>query len=100
MKRWYSVFNYWFCSVLILLVCVFFVKVVNDINIYYEKFILENGFIVIVYEDCKVLVVVVVVWYKVGLKDELLGKFGFVYLFEYFMFNGIENYDDEWFKFF
>lgn len=78
-----------------MLVGLVFVK--NDINIDYEKFIIDNGLMVIVYEDCKVLVVVVVVWYKVGLKDELNGKLGFVYLFEYLMFNGMENYDDEWF---
>lgn len=77
--------------------CIIVVFVKDDINIDYEKFIIDNGFIVIVYEDCKVLVVVVVVWYKVGFKDELEGKLGFVYLFEYLMFNGFENYDDEWF---
>lgn len=69
----------------------------NDINIDYEKFTADNGLTVIVHEDRKAPVVAVAVWYKVGSKDEPEGKSGFAHLFEHLMFNGTENYDDEWF---
>ena len=69
----------------------------DDINIDYEKFTTDNGLTVIVHEDRKAPVVAVAVWYKVGSKDEPEGKSGFAHLFEHLMFNGSENYDDEWF---
>lgn len=72
--------------------------VAQDIEIPYEKFELDNGLTVIVHEDRKAPVVAVSVWYKVGSKDEPEGKSGFAHLFEHLMFNGTENYDDEWFK--
>ncbi len=70
----------------------------QEINIDYEKFELDNGLTVVVHEDRKAPVVAVAVWYKVGSKDEPAGKTGFAHLFEHLMFNGTENYDDEWFK--
>ncbi|NDW15735.1 insulinase family protein [Alteromonas genovensis] len=69
----------------------------DDIDISYEKFTIDNGLTVIVHEDRKAPVVAVAVWYKVGSKDEPEGKSGFAHLFEHLMFNGTENYDDEWF---
>ncbi|MEO1251991.1 MAG: pitrilysin family protein [Pseudomonadota bacterium] len=70
----------------------------QDIEIPYEKFELDNGLTVVVHEDRKAPVVAVSVWYKVGSKDEPKGKSGFAHLFEHLMFNGSENYDDDWFK--
>jgi predicted Zn-dependent peptidase len=67
------------------------------IDIPFEKFELDNGLTVVVHEDRKAPVVAVAVWYKVGSKDEPQGKTGFAHLFEHLMFNGTENYDDEWF---
>jgi predicted Zn-dependent peptidase len=69
-----------------------------DIDIPFEKFQLANGLTVIVHEDRKAPVVAVSVWYKVGSKDEPQRKTGFAHLFEHLMFNGTENYDDEWFR--
>lgn len=69
-----------------------------EIDIPFEKFTTANGLTVIVHEDRKAPVVAVSVWYKVGSKDEPAGKTGFAHLFEHLMFNGSENYDDEWFK--
>ncbi len=69
-----------------------------DIEIPYEKFELDNGLTVVVHEDRKAPVVAVSVWYKVGSKNEPKGQSGFAHLFEHLMFNGSENYDDEWFK--
>jgi zinc protease len=66
-------------------------------EIAYEKFTLPNGLTVIVHEDHKIPVVAVNVWYHVGSKDEMPGKTGFAHLFEHLMFNGTENYNDEYF---
>ncbi len=70
----------------------------SNVDIPYEKFQLPNGLTVVVHEDRKAPIVAVSVWYKVGSKDEPAGKTGFAHLFEHLMFNGSENYDDEWFK--
>lgn len=69
-----------------------------EVHIPYEKFELDNGLRVIVHEDRKAPVVAVSVWYHVGSKDEPQGQTGFAHLFEHIMFNGSENYDDEFFK--
>jgi len=68
-----------------------------EIDIPFEKFTLDNGLRVIVHEDRKAPIVAVSVWYHVGSKDEPVGKTGFAHLFEHLMFNGSENYDDEYF---
>ncbi len=64
----------------------------------YEKFVLDNGLTLIVHEDRKAPIVAVNVWYHVGSKNEKEGKTGFAHLFEHLMFNGTENYNDEYFK--
>jgi zinc protease len=69
-----------------------------DINIPYEKFVLSNGLTVIVHEDHKAPIVAVNVWYHVGSKDERPGRTGFAHLFEHLMFNGSENFNDEFFR--
>ena len=71
---------------------------VPDVDIPYDKFTLDNGLTVIVHEDRKAPIVAVSVWYRVGSKDEPEGKTGFAHLFEHLMFNGSENYNDEFFK--
>ncbi|GAB2875089.1 M16 family metallopeptidase [Microbulbifer echini] len=68
------------------------------LSIDYEKFTLPNGLRVIVHEDHKAPIVSVGVWYHVGSKDEKPGRTGFAHLFEHLMFNGSENYNDEYFK--
>jgi zinc protease len=68
------------------------------VDIPYEKFVLPNGLTLIVHEDHKAPVVVVNIWYHVGSKDEKPGRTGFAHLFEHLMFNGSENYNDDWFK--
>ena len=69
-----------------------------DVDVPYTEFTLENGLRVIVHEDHKAPIVAVNVWYHVGSKNEIRGKTGFAHLFEHLMFNGSENYDDEYFK--
>jgi len=69
-----------------------------EIDIPYKKFVLKNGLRVIVHEDHKAPIVAVNVWYHVGSKNEKPGKTGFAHLFEHLMFNGSENYNDDYFK--
>jgi zinc protease len=69
-----------------------------EIDIPYTEFTLDNGLRVIVHEDHKAPIVAVNIWYHVGSKNEKPGKTGFAHLFEHLMFNGSENYNDEFFK--
>lgn len=55
-------------------------------------YMLDNGLCVVLFEDYIVLIVIVVVYYGVGFCNELCGCIGFVYLFEYFMFQGLCNF--------
>jgi zinc protease len=68
-----------------------------DIDIPYESFELENGLTVVVHEDRKAPIVAVSVWYGVGSANEPEGRTGFAHLFEHLMFNGSENYNDDYF---
>lgn len=70
----------------------------NPLSIPYSKFVLDNGLTLIVHEDKKAPIVAVNIWYHVGSKDEKVGRTGFAHLFEHLMFNGSENYNDDWFK--
>ena len=69
-----------------------------DVDINFTEFTLDNGLRLIVHEDNKAPIVAVNVWYHVGSKNERPGITGFAHLFEHLMFNGTENYDDEYFK--
>ena len=69
-----------------------------EADIPHETFTLDNGLTVVVHEDRKAPIVAVSVWYHVGSKDEKPGKTGFAHLFEHLMFQGSENYQDEYFK--
>lgn len=70
----------------------------EDINIDYERFELPNGLKLLVHEDHKAPIVAVNVWYHVGSKNEKPGKSGFAHLFEHLMFNGSENFNDDYFQ--
>ena len=67
-------------------------------DIAFDEFYLDNGLRVIVHEDRKAPIVAVTIWYHVGSKNEEPGKTGFAHLFEHLMFNGTENYDDDYFR--
>ncbi|MFH0990100.1 MAG: pitrilysin family protein [bacterium] len=73
-------------------------QAMNEIDIPYKQFTLKNGLTLIVHEDHKAPIVAVNVWYHVGSKNEKQGKTGFAHLFEHLMFNGSENYNDDYFK--
>lgn len=68
------------------------------IDIPYQKFVLPNGLTLLVHEDRKAPIVAVNVWYHVGSKNEKRGKTGFAHLFEHLMFNGSENFNQDYFK--
>lgn len=70
----------------------------KDIDIPYKEYVLDNGLRLIVHEDHKAPIVAVNVWYHVGSKNEKPGKSGFAHLFEHLMFNGSENFDDDYFQ--
>jgi len=63
----------------------------REIDIPYERFVLDNGLTVIVHEDHKAPIVAINTWYHVGSKNEKPGKTGFAHLFEHLMFGGSEN---------
>ncbi|HUS23408.1 MAG TPA: pitrilysin family protein [Candidatus Binatia bacterium] len=68
------------------------------VDIPFERTVLPNGLTLVVHEDHKAPIVAVSIWYHVGSKDEKPGKTGFAHLFEHLMFQGSENFKDEFFK--
>ncbi len=70
----------------------------DQIDIPHERFVLPNGLTLLVHEDHKAPIVAVNVWYHVGSKNEKPGKSGFAHLFEHLMFNGSENFNDDYFQ--
>jgi zinc protease len=69
-----------------------------EVDIPFQKFVLPNGLTVVVHEDHKAPIVAVNVWYHVGSKNEKPGKSGFAHLFEHLMFNGSENFNNDYFQ--
>ncbi len=70
----------------------------QDIEIPYKKYVLPNGLTLIVHQDRKAPIVAVNIWYHVGSKNERQSRTGFAHLFEHLMFNGSENFNDDFFK--
>jgi zinc protease len=56
-----------------------------------ERYTLPNGLTVLLHEDHHVPNVVVDILFRVGSKDEKLGRSGFAHLFEHLMFMGTRN---------
>jgi len=57
----------------------------------FETYTLPNGLTVILSHDKATPTVAVNVWYKVGSKNEVVGRTGFAHLFEHVMFTGSGN---------
>ena len=72
-------------------------SLVSAIDIPYESFHLKNGLKVIVHTDRSKPTVFVGMWYKVGSKDEPMGKSGFAHLFEHLMFKDTINRKGDFF---
>src|SRR3954468_22336311 len=62
-----------------------------------DKYTLPNGLEVILHEDHTTPVVGVNLWYKVGSKDEKVGRRGCSHLSEHVMFQGSKHHDPEYF---
>ncbi|MDA7803744.1 insulinase family protein [Crocinitomix sp.] len=62
-------------------------------KIAFEEFDLANGMHVILHEDHSTPIVAVTLMYKVGSKNEKVGRTGFAHFFEHLMFEGTENID-------
>ncbi len=65
------------------------------LNVEYEKYKLENGLEVILYQDKSLPLVAANIWYKVGSANERKGKTGIAHLFEHMMFQGSQNVPKE-----
>src|SRR5258705_2800259 len=63
----------------------------KDVDIPYQKMVLDNGLTLVVHEDHKAPIVAINTWYHVGSKNEKLGKTGFAHLFEHLMFGGSDH---------
>lgn len=63
-----------------------------------EQMTLDNGLTVLLSRDDRLPVVAVEVRYLVGSAHERKGRSGFAHLFEHLMFQGSQNFDDEYFK--
>ena len=63
----------------------------DAIKLPFETYQLPNGLTVILSQDKTTPTVAVNVWYKVGSKNELVGRTGFAHLFEHVMFTGSGN---------
>src|SRR5581483_645219 len=60
-------------------------------QIKYQKYKLKNGLDVILYEDHRLPLVAVNLWYHVGPANERQGRTGFAHLFEHMMFEGSQH---------
>ncbi|MEN7536482.1 M16 family metallopeptidase [Aurantiacibacter flavus] len=67
---------------------------VDEVQIPYERFTLENGLTTLVHTDRKAPIVGVTVYYRVGSRHEPRGRTGFAHLFEHLMFGGSENVEN------
>jgi len=65
------------------------------LDLKYEKYKLNNGLEVILYQDNSLPSVAVNIWYRVGSANEAPNKTGFAHLFEHMMFQGSENIPKE-----
>ncbi|MEZ4224297.1 MAG: pitrilysin family protein [Polyangiaceae bacterium] len=63
-----------------------------------EQYQLDNGLTVLLSQDRRLPVVAVEVRYLVGSANERPRRSGFAHLFEHLMFQGSQNYPDEYFK--
>jgi zinc protease len=68
-------------------------------EIKYEKYTLKNGLDVILYQDHRLPLVAVNLWYHVGQANERAGRTGFAHLFEHMMFEGSEHVGKAHFKY-
>lgn len=65
-----------------------------------EKYTLANGLTVLLHPDTSIPAVSIQTWFRVGSKDERIGRTGLAHFFEHMMFKGTAKYNhDTWGKF-
>lgn len=65
-----------------------------------EKYQLKNGLTVILHSDTSIPAVSIQQWFRVGSKDEVVGRTGLAHFFEHMMFKGTKKFGkDTWGKF-
>ena len=69
-----------------------------QVNLNVEKWTLPNGLTVLFHEDHSVPLVNYQQWFRVGSKDEVVGKTGLAHFFEHLMFRGSKNFPEETFS--
>jgi zinc protease len=67
----------------------------NVLDLKYEKYKLDNGLEVILYNNKHIPLTAVNIWYKTGSAYERKGKTGLAHLFEHMMFQGSQNVPKE-----
>ena len=68
--------------------------VADQIRFPVEKFKLDNGMVVLLYEDHSAPIISFQQWYRVGSRNEKLGRTGLAHFFEHLMFKGTKKYSD------
>ncbi len=63
-----------------------------------QEFTLENGLKILILEDHKAPTATFQVWYRVGSRDEKIGKTGLSHLLEHMMFRGTKKYGPKTFS--
>jgi zinc protease len=64
----------------------------GDISSGVREFVLSNGLKVLLVESPKAPVVTVQIWYKVGSRNEVMGRAGLSHMLEHMMFKGTERH--------
>ncbi|MBI3809429.1 MAG: insulinase family protein, partial [Nitrospirae bacterium] len=57
-----------------------------------QEFALNNGLKILLVEEPKAPVITVQVWYKVGSRNEVMGRAGLYHMLEHMMFKGTPRY--------
>ena len=63
-----------------------------------EKYKLKNGLTVLLHQDKSAPVVSFHQWYRVGSRNEKLGRTGIAHFFEHLMFRGTKKYSGQQFE--
>lgn len=74
-----------------LLLLIFSYSHALELNFKIEKYTLKNGMVVILHQDRTVPLVSLHQWYRVGSKDEKVGRTGLAHFFEHLMFKGTKR---------
>ncbi|HZW38386.1 MAG TPA: pitrilysin family protein [Ignavibacteriaceae bacterium] len=90
--------RYLLLTIFLLSIPFYYAQQLENIDIPYKQYTLSNGLTLLVHEDHKAPIAAVNIWYHVGSKNEKSGKTGFAHLFEHLMFNGSENFNDDYFQ--